>query len=215
MSLADAETLQTLRENRKGPRAERRTLAAIARQKVFGPAPIQHLNDAECRAILGKAHAMRDEHRKNPGAPKITRAVCDVLAALLFKVGFNRTGACFPSYETIAEKARCARSTAGRAIKELEAAGLLTWIHRLKRGVFHWTDMLGQERKSKVPVRTSNGYTFGKLTLFPKSEKRTAPKPLSDPLPSKSADLTKPPCPIELQDSLKRLFGGIMRKASG
>ena len=49
--------------------------------------------------------------------------------------GFHnaRSGLCFPSYEKIAERAGCARSTVAEAIKALEDAGLLTWVNRLKR----------------------------------------------------------------------------------
>ena len=215
MSLADAETLQALRENRKTPRAQRRTLAAIARQKIFGPAPIQPLSAIECQALLAKAHQMRGEHRKNPEAPKITLTTCQVLFVLLMKTGFHKTGACFPSYETIAEKARCARSTVAVALTALAEAGLLNWVNRLKRIAVDWTDMLGQKRKSNVPARASNGYTFGKPTLFPKSEKRTGPKTLSDSLPSKKDDLTKIPCPTDLFESLKRLGEGVIRRVSG
>ena len=49
--------------------------------------------------------------------------------------GFHnaRSGLCFPSYEKIAERAGCARSTVAEAIKALEDAGLLSWVNRLKR----------------------------------------------------------------------------------
>ena len=49
--------------------------------------------------------------------------------------GFHnaRSGLCFPSYETIAERAACARSTVAEAIKALEDAGILSWVNRIKR----------------------------------------------------------------------------------
>ena len=215
MSLADPITLQTPAANRKPPRAQRRSLAAIARQKVFGDAPIQRHNDAERRAIIGQAAIAFAAHRKDPNAPKITRATRDVLYALIFKFGFVRTGACFPSYESIAAAAHTARSTVAEAIRQLEDAGLLTWVNRLKRMRARWTDIFGQERTSTVPARASNGYTFPKPALFPKSEKRTGPKTTSVSLPSKSADLTPIACPIGLNEALKRLGDNITRKFSG
>jgi hypothetical protein len=41
---------------------------------------------------------------------------------------------CFPSYERIAEKAECARSTVAEALRVLEWAGVLTWQQRITRG---------------------------------------------------------------------------------
>ena len=68
-------------------------------------------------------------------APKhrgpITRAFLDVLEALLWGFHNSRDGRCFPSYETIAAKAECARSTVAEALKALEWAGVLTWQNAL------------------------------------------------------------------------------------
>ena len=57
----------------------------------------------------------------------ITRAFLEVLEALLWGFHNSRTGRCFPSYEAIAAKAECARSTVAEALKALEWAGVLTW----------------------------------------------------------------------------------------
>ena len=43
-----------------------------------------------------------------------------MLEALLWGFHNSRSGACFPSYERIAEKAECARSTVAEALKVLE-----------------------------------------------------------------------------------------------
>ena len=52
-----------------------------------------------------------------------------------FLWGFHNasSGRCFPSYERIAEKADCARSTVYEAIRALEDAGILTWANRIAR----------------------------------------------------------------------------------
>lgn len=64
---------------------------------------------------------------------ELTAKTVDVLEALLFEFHNARTGRCNPSYQRIAEKAHCAKSTAQAALSALEQAGLLTWVHRLER----------------------------------------------------------------------------------
>jgi DNA-binding transcriptional regulator YhcF (GntR family) len=56
-----------------------------------------------------------------------------VALALLWKFHNARTGLCIPSYETIAAAARVSTDTVRRAIDALQAAGVLTWVNRLKR----------------------------------------------------------------------------------
>ena len=56
-----------------------------------------------------------------------------MLQALLWRFHNSRSGVCFPSYEAIAAKAECARSTVAEALKALEWAGVLTWQHRITR----------------------------------------------------------------------------------
>ena len=68
--------------------------------------------------------------------------------------GFHnaRTGCCFPSYEAIAAKAECARSTVAEALKALEWAGVLTWQNRITR----------------IPVREPRAGVHGaRLVSFP------------------------------------------------
>lgn len=92
----------------------------------------------------------------------ITAKAMQVLRALLWDFHNAITGKCFPSYEAIAEKAHCDRSTVHKAIIALEAAGLLTWLHRIKRVYEAVTDLLGGQARgvrSRV-LRTSNGYIF-------------------------------------------------------
>ena len=54
-----------------------------------------------------------------------------------------------PPYERIAQVAKCARSTVAIGVKELEDAGLLTWVHRLAKICVRETD-LGDERSGDV-----------------------------------------------------------------
>ena len=91
----------------------------------------------------------------------LTNKTLLVLKALLW--GFHNAGdgRCFPSYEAIAEKARCARSTVAEAIKALEDAGILSWVNRIKRVRERIADMFGGWGATiERVVRTSNAYHF-------------------------------------------------------
>ena len=49
---------------------------------------------------------------------------------LTFRFTNKQTGACFPSYETLATHAGCCRRTVGNSIKRLKEAGWLRWKRR-------------------------------------------------------------------------------------
>jgi hypothetical protein len=49
---------------------------------------------------------------------------------LAFRFTNKKTGACFPSYETLAVHAGCCRRTVGTSIKRLKEAGWLRWKRR-------------------------------------------------------------------------------------
>jgi Helix-turn-helix domain len=107
----------------------------------------------------------RLERPQPPGAStttggRITRAFLEVLEALLWGFHNSRSGVCFPSYEAIAAKAECARSTVAEAIKVLEWAGVLTWQHRITRILVRERDLLGQWASRWQVIRTSNAYVF-------------------------------------------------------
>ena len=85
----------------------------------------------------------------------------DVLKALLWRFhGADGGGRCFPSFERIAAAAKCHRDTVCEAIKALEAAELLTWVHRIARIRRHERDLLGLLATVWQVIRTSNGYRF-------------------------------------------------------
>jgi hypothetical protein len=67
---------------------------------------------------------------------------------------------CFPSYEAIAARAECARSTVAEALKALEWAGVLTWQHRITRIRERCRDLFGHEGWLWRVIRTSNAYVF-------------------------------------------------------
>ena len=74
--------------------------------------------------------------------------------------GADGGGRCFPSYGKIAAAAKCARSTVAVALRELEDAGLLSWIHRIARIRRQERDLFDQLVTVWQVVRISNGYRF-------------------------------------------------------
>ena len=131
------------------------------REKVFGPGHAAPLDRNAKARIQAYARAWSARNRR-PGQHKgpITRAFLDVLAALLWGFHNSRTGCCFPSYERIAEKAECARSTVAEALKVLEWAGVLTWQHRIARIQVRELDLFGHWASRWRVIRTSNAYVF-------------------------------------------------------
>ena len=68
----------------------------------------------------------------------------------------SRSGVCIPGYDTIAERAGCARSTVAEAIKAREEAGLLSWVHRVTRIREAGPDLFGRAMNRWREIRTSN-----------------------------------------------------------
>jgi hypothetical protein len=85
-----------------------------------------------------------------------THATIRVYRALLFRFANTATGVCLPGYKALAQAAQTCERTAERAVKRLEALGVL-WVHA-RHAV--WIAPDGTE----VRVRTSNGYTFPSAT---------------------------------------------------
>ena len=131
------------------------------REKVFGPGRAVPLDRNAKARIPAYARAWSARHRQ-PGQHKgpITRAFLEVLEALLWGFHNARSGCCFPSYEAIAAKAECARSTVAEALKALELAGVLTWQHRITRILVRERDLFGRWASRWTVIRTSNAYVF-------------------------------------------------------
>ena len=130
------------------------------REKVFGdgrPMPLDREAKARIK-FLAKALKGRTAKGKHYGV--ITAKDVDVLDALLWGFHNARSGLCFPSYQAVAERAKCARSTVAEAIKRLEAAGILTWVNRIVRIRVIGFDLMGRKVLRWRVIRTSNGYRF-------------------------------------------------------
>ena len=95
------------------------------REKVFGPGRAVPLDGnakgSHCQLRQGLERPQQAATPTHKGP--ITRAFLEVLEALLCGFHNSRSGACFPSYEAIAAKAECHRSTVAEALKALEWAG--------------------------------------------------------------------------------------------
>ena len=131
------------------------------REKVFGPGRAVPLDRNAKARIVAYARAWDRRHRQ-PGqrGGALGRAALDVLGALLWVFHNAGSGCCFPSYETIAAKSGCARSTVAEAIKALEFAGVLTWQNRITRIRERCRDLFGRDDWRWRVIRTSNAYVF-------------------------------------------------------
>src|SRR5262245_10948652 len=130
------------------------------REKLFGEGRLTPLDrNTKARIMtLARALSRRTEPGKHYGV--VTSKFLAVLGALLWGFHNAASGRCFPSYETIAERADCARSTVYEAIHALERAGILTWVNRLVR-IREWgPDLFGRAQNRWRVIRTSNAYTF-------------------------------------------------------
>src|SRR6516165_7372856 len=132
------------------------------REKIFGPAP-SHRLDPNAKARVWATAAAYNTANRQPRQHQgpLTWASLRVLRALLWRFhGADGGGRCFPSYERIAAVAKCARSSVAVALRELEASGLLTWVHRIARIRRQERDLFGRLVSVLQVVRTSNGYRF-------------------------------------------------------
>jgi DNA-binding MarR family transcriptional regulator len=130
------------------------------RQKAFGYGKPQPL-DREAKArLMTLARGMMRNRAKGCAYGVVTAKAYAVLGALLYGFHNAAKGLCFPSYEAIAERAGCARSTVGAALKALEGAGLLSWSHRLRRVRERCEGLPGLPAWRWRVLRSSNAYAF-------------------------------------------------------
>ena len=126
------------------------------REKVFGDGRPRALDRNAKVRIMHQARALSRRTAKGKAYGPITAKALAVLEALLWGFHNARSGLCFPSYETIAAKAGCARSTVAEAIKALEEAGILSWGQVTK---VHFMP-LSRERTGNKGLRRAGGRVF-------------------------------------------------------
>jgi Helix-turn-helix domain len=131
------------------------------REKVFGFAR-GFAHDRNARVRIETYVMAWNAERKQKGQHQgpITAAYQRVLHALLWHFLSYKDGLCFPSYETIAEKAKCCRDTVYEAIKIIEETGVFTWVNRIDRVTENVKDLFGHWVKEYRIVRRSNVYMF-------------------------------------------------------
>jgi hypothetical protein len=179
------------------------------REKVFGPGRAVPL-DRNAKARIAAYARTWDRLHRQPGqrGGALGRAALDVLGALVWVFHNARSGCCFPSYETIAEKAGCARSTVAEAIKALEFAGVLTWQNRVARIRERCTDLFGRDGWRWRVIRTSNAYVL--IDPASKSDRRMGTPDQEDSKPI-LAPARDPDSPLER--TLARFGAAIAAKA--
>jgi hypothetical protein len=128
------------------------------RDKIFGEAPA-HCLDRNAKARIWARAKSLSRWRPELRCRLLTPAYMDVLKALLWGFHKDDDGRCFPSYDAIAKAADRHRDTVGKALNALEAYGLLTWVHRLKRVRVLVAGLFGPEAVLR-PQRSSNAYRF-------------------------------------------------------
>jgi hypothetical protein len=175
------------------------------RDKIFGPAPSHNLDgNAKARVWAAAGAYNRANRRAGQHQGPLTWATLRVLRALLWRFhGADGGGRCFPSYERIAAVAKCARSSVAIAIRELEDAGILTWLNRIARIRRRERDLFGHWVTVLEVVRSSNAYRF----LDPLDRIRGTSLALTRRKPAKSDNRTGPAEPI-----LKKESGGGCRR---
>jgi hypothetical protein len=134
--------------------------ASRRREKVFGLGRPRALDRNSKTRIMHWARCLSRRTEKGRAYGQLTAKAVAVLESLLWVFHNNRSGLCFPSYETIAAAAHCARSSITGALQALEEAGILSWVHRLKRVRVACQDLFGGDGVRMVPQRTSNAYHF-------------------------------------------------------
>lgn len=194
------------------------------REKVFGPGPRRPLDREAKLRIKTCARAKLERTQAGKAYGVITAKALAVLDALLWGFHNSKSGQCNPSYETIAKKAGCARSTVAMAIKALEAAGVLTWVNRITRARSHARDLFGHWVTRWRVIRTSNAYLFhdpkmtGSRGVSSKSENRTGttiPESLHSDPPRPFASLnTNSPLDRALI-ALGKTLGAVPKPATG
>jgi AraC-like DNA-binding protein len=130
------------------------------REKVFGLGRPRALDRNAKVRIMHLARCLNRRTEKGRAYGVVTAKAVAVLEALLWAFHNAKSGLCFPSYETIAAAAHCARSTVAEALRTLEEAGILSWVQRIKRMREQCPDLLGDNGWRWRILRTSNAYNF-------------------------------------------------------
>src|SRR4051794_24979385 len=135
------------------------TIHRCRREKMFGEGRLVPLDRNAKVRVATLAYALSKQTEAGQHYGILTLKFVEVLKALLWGFHNAMTGRCFPSYESIAERAGCARSTVYEAIHALERAGILSWVNRLVR-VREWgPDLFGRAQNRLDRLRPGKGHS--------------------------------------------------------
>jgi DNA-binding transcriptional regulator YhcF (GntR family) len=128
------------------------------RGSIFSEPVCCRIDRAQAWRLIADAEAL-DRATRQPGqhGGVLKRSGVDVLRALLRRFYSYATGACFPSYDEIAEAAGCCRATVAAKLRVLEQYGFIQTIRR--KMVVSFISRVARVRFD-VAVQTSNSYTF-------------------------------------------------------
>lgn len=148
------------------------------RGSQFGPPKRRRMDRAQAWRIMASAEAL-DRRTRAPGmhGGVLKAKGLEVLRALLRRFYSYATGACFPSYDQIAEAAGCSRSTVAAKLRILERYGFIETIRR--KVVASFVSRVHRVRFD-VAVQTSNSYRFN-LPIFDRAEHGDMALPLLQP----------------------------------
>ena len=176
---ADAEAVSEALEARRavlaGQPHQKAGHPSRRREKMFGLGRPRALDRNAKVRIMHWARCLSRRTEKGRAYGVVTAKALAVLEALLWAFHNAKSGLCFPSYETIADAAHCARSTVAEAIKALEDAGILSWVQRVKRIRERCSDLLGDNGWRWRVLRTSNSYQFNEPGAAYRSSKSDFP----------------------------------------
>jgi hypothetical protein len=182
------------------------------RPKMFGEGRCIPLDRNAKTRIMVYARALMHRTEKGKHYGVVKAKFLAVLQALLWSFQNCQSGKCFPSYEAIAAKADCSRATVYTAIHALEAAGILTWVNRIKR-IREWgPDLFGRAQNRWRVVRTSNAYV---LIDPQKPAWDSSTSKISTGTPNQDLILPLPPPPKRALDPDSRLNRALMRLGAG
>src|SRR3954471_13871603 len=101
------------------------------RGSIFAEPACVRMDRAHAWRLMASAEALeRDTREPGKHGGCLKRTGLDVLRALLRHFYSYRHGTCFPSYEAIARAAGCCVETVRKAIRRLEAAGIISTLRR-------------------------------------------------------------------------------------
>jgi len=129
------------------------------REKLFGPArgiPLDGNAKARLKAFVQGYNARYRQQGQHRGP--ITRAYMRCSRRCCSASTTARPACCFPSYEAIAEKAKCCRDTVYEAIKVLEEANVLTGLIASGRAGCASATCSASGRPAGASFATSNAY---------------------------------------------------------